>query len=140
MDAPLTTETPGGSRRWGRHELEALADATAASRSRPWSDGTAAVPVAALGLAAGAATHATFHAADGYAASIPLAQAVADGVLLVPPAAAGRTGLRLVVPGASSACFNVKAVVRLELTEGPGRHTVDPDPHDNAFVPGWDER
>ena len=140
MQTVLTLEAPGVARRVERVELGPH-DAAAAERAGRWAQGLDAVAfrdVVSLLDAPDGMTHATFHAADGYAASIPLDQAMSDGVVLV-PREAGRTGVRLVVSEGSTSCLNVKAVERIELTRGPGKHTVDPDPHENAFVPGWDE-
>jgi DMSO/TMAO reductase YedYZ molybdopterin-dependent catalytic subunit len=81
------------------------------------------------------ATHVTLHAADGFAASVPI-EAVRDRALIIYelddgplPAAAGGP-LRFFVPDAAAcrtadvdACANVKALVRIEFTVGPGADT-----------------
>jgi hypothetical protein len=124
-----------------RDALERLASDEAATKAGAWSGEGAAVAFAALADLVGVGdeiTHATFHASDGYAASVPLDQARRDAIVVVPPASAGRTGVRLVVADGSTKCLNVKAVQRVELTAGMGKHTVNPDPHKNPAVPGWD--
>lgn len=85
-----------------------------------------------------AATHVVFHASDGYAVSLEMAEAVSDALLVLPPPGSGKTGVRLVVAGSRSKCFNVKAVTSMELRISPGRHTVNPEPHRNPRVTGWD--
>ena len=73
--------------------------------------------------------HVTFHSEDGrFSATLPLAQAMAHGVLLyeldgepLPDQKGGP--FRLVTPGLGDLCANVKQVGRLELTEGPGKDT-----------------
>jgi hypothetical protein len=137
----LRVDGPSGELRLDRERLRSLADDDAAERAGRFAQGMPAVRVSAvLSLVdAGAATHATFHAADGYAASIPLEQAAADGLILVPEPGDPKPGVRLVVTEGRTACLNVKAVERLELTVGQGKHTVNPNPHEAARVPGWDE-
>lgn len=140
-DVVLRLDGPDGSRELTRDELEALSDRNAAERAGRWAEGCAALHFRSLAshLPAGAeATHATFHAADGYAVSITLDQAMVDALVLVPAATTGRVGVRLIVAEGHTTCLNVKAVTRVELTAGPGKHTVDPEPHENAFVDGWD--
>lgn len=130
-------------RGYDRAALERLATADAATRAGRFADGMTAVAFSALVAEADVpsdVTHATFHASDGYAASVPVDTAARDAVIVVPSGAAGRTGVRLVVADGSSNCFNVKAVERVAFDVGPGRHTVDPNPHQNAAVPGWDDR
>ncbi len=135
----MRVDGPRGRSELTRETLVRLADPEAAERAGPWGAGHAAVPVAALIERTVRADHATFHAADGYAASLPLSQALADAIVLVPPDGSGKVGVRLVVADGTTTCLNVKAVTRIELTRGPGKHTVDPDPHENAFVPSWDD-
>ena len=65
------------------------------------------------------ADHATFHSGDGlYRASIPLAELeraeLADG--------------RLTVPGGRTQCWNVKDVVRIEVTTGARPDSVPENP------------
>lgn len=142
MSAVLRVETPAGSRELDRADLEALAEPAAGARAGRWSAGMIAVPFRAVEQRVNASvsvTHVTFHAADGYAASMPLDQARADAVLLVPPPGTGRVGARLVVSSGETTCLNVKAVTRVELRSGPGRHTIDPNPHTPARVRGWDD-
>jgi hypothetical protein len=127
----LRIEGPKDVRELDRDALVALADRK--ERGMP------ALGFRALAGDVADADHATFHASDGYAASIPLEQALRDAVILVPPAEAGKVGVRLIVSQGGTTCLNVKAVERVELTRGPGKHTVDPNPHEPAFVPGWDE-
>jgi len=75
------------------------------------------------------ADHATFHSADGrFAASLTLKQATEHGILIyqldeepLPEQDGGP--YRLVTPGLGDLCANVKGVVRIELTEGPGKDT-----------------
>ena len=63
--------------------------------------------------------HATVHAgADGYTASIPLSD-LARGSL---------TDGRLVVDGGRTLCWNVKDVVRIEVTVGPRPDSVPENP------------
>lgn len=141
MDVLLSLDVPTGTRPLDRDELRDLATAGAAELAGRWAEGMAAVPftaVAGLVEVPDEITHATFHAADGYAASLPIEQVLADGVLLVPGATSGKLGVRLVVDDAGTTCVNVKAVRRIELRRGPGKDTVDPDPHENPAVPGWD--
>ena len=141
-DVVLRLQGPGGSRDLRRAELESLADPTAAQSAGAVGAGLSAVPFRALaGMVphAPGVTHATFHATDGYAASIALEQALADGLVLVPPESSGKVGVRLVVTQGRTMCLNVKAVERVELTVGPGKHTVNPNPHTPARVHGWDE-
>jgi DMSO/TMAO reductase YedYZ molybdopterin-dependent catalytic subunit len=128
-----------GGRALSRPELEGLADPAAARQAGRWAEGMTAIPFRALVDDPRDATHVTFHAADGYAASLPIEQALADAVVLLPPDTAGRTGVRLVVSEGNTTCLNVKAVRRIELSRGPGKHTVDPNPHTPARVAGWDE-
>jgi 2-dehydropantoate 2-reductase len=81
-----------------------------------------------LALAVGA-NHATFHSQDGqFAASLTLQQASDYGILIyeldgepLPPQKGGP--FRLVTPGLGDLCANVKAVARIEFTEGPGKDT-----------------
>ena len=64
------------------------------------------------------ADHGTVHSADGYRASIPVTEL--------------RRGLldhgRLTVPRGRTLCWNVKDVVRIELTEGPRPDSVPENP------------
>jgi DMSO/TMAO reductase YedYZ molybdopterin-dependent catalytic subunit len=78
-----------------------LADLLDAARPRPGAD------------------HATVHAAaDGYRASIPLTELrrgeLADG--------------RLTIPDGRTMCWNVKDVVRIEVTTGPRPDSVPENP------------
>lgn len=81
------------------------------------------------------ATHVTLHAADGFAASVPIEE-VRDRALIIyawdnaplPDAAGGP--LRFFVPDAAACrtadvdtCANVKSLVRIELSIGPGADT-----------------
>ncbi len=75
------------------------------------------------------ADHVAFHAADGtYSACLTLKQAREHGVLVyeldgdpLPDTKGGP--FRLITPGLGDLCANVKGVVRLEITKGPGRDT-----------------
>ena len=79
----------------------AVEDLLAAARPRPGTD------------------HATVHAAgDGYTASIPLTE-LARGTL---------TDGRLVVDGGRTLCWNVKDVIRIEVTVGPRPDSVPENP------------
>jgi 2-dehydropantoate 2-reductase len=75
------------------------------------------------------ADHATFHSQDGqFAASLTLAQASEHGVLVYEmdgaPLPASKGGpFRLLTPGLGDLCANVKGVVRIEVTRGPGKDT-----------------
>lgn len=81
------------------------------------------------------ATHVTFHAVDGFSASVPV-ESVRDRGLIIyaledaplPESAGGP--IRFLVPDAAAcrtaevdACANVKALSRIELTVGPGTDT-----------------
>lgn len=120
----------------GKEFAAALADAPRVDVSRldPRRSGTAVPLSAVLDLVEGLseATHVTLHAADGFAASVPI-ELVRDRGLIVyalddgplPDSAGGP--LRFFVPDAAAcrtaevdACANVKALVRIELTVGPG--------------------
>jgi 2-dehydropantoate 2-reductase len=82
------------------------------------------VPALAIG-----ADHATFHSSDGrFAASLTLKQATEHGILVYqldeePLSEQNGGPYRLVTPGLGDLCANVKAVARIELTEGPGKDT-----------------
>jgi 2-dehydropantoate 2-reductase len=73
--------------------------------------------------------HVTFHSADGkFAASLALKRAVETGILVyrrddqpLPIEAGGP--FRLITPGLGDLCANVKNVVRIEFTRGPGKDT-----------------
>ena len=81
------------------------------------------------------ATHVTLHSADGFSASIPLADVRETGLILfqlegqeLPDSAGGP--FRFLIPDAAAcrtaeldACANVKSLVRIELTNGKGRDT-----------------
>ncbi len=75
------------------------------------------------------ADHVTFHAQDGqFAVSLPLAQASEHGVLVyemdgAPLPVAKGGPFRLLTPGLGDLCANVKGVVRIEVTRGPGKDT-----------------
>ncbi len=79
------------------------------------------------------ADHVTFHAADGYAASLPLDQAAGSFIVFEAggEALAAEEGgpMRAFLPEGPSYCTNVKSVQRLELTRGPGKDTVPRGPH-----------
>jgi hypothetical protein len=62
--------------------------------------------------------HATVHSGDGYRASIPVDE-LRRGVL---------DSGRLTVPGGRTLCWNVKDVVRIELTEGSQPDSVPENP------------
>jgi hypothetical protein len=135
---PLVIESPEGTVEVARADLVRFARPEATARAGRWGTQGDVVPVELVaGEVAPDVTHVTFHAADGYAATLPLEQALSDGVLVV--SGAERVGVRLVVDGGGTTCLNVKAVTRVELRRGPGKHTIDPNPHQNAFVPGWDD-
>ena len=69
------------------------------------------------------ATHATAVSADtGYRASIPLATLRDHGLVMHTPD--GPTPWRLVVPDGETLCWNVKGLVRLEVTAGPAEDDV----------------
>ncbi|HVL80731.1 MAG TPA: hypothetical protein VM840_03965 [Actinomycetota bacterium] len=124
-----------------RDELAELTTEDAVRRAGAIAEGMVAVPFEAVLVDADPpadVTHVTFEALDGYAVSIPLERAASDAVLLVPRHDDPRQGVRLVLLDDGEACMNVKAVVRVDFSEGPGRHTVDPNPHRNQQVPGWD--
>jgi 2-dehydropantoate 2-reductase len=82
------------------------------------------IPALAIG-----ANHVTFHASDRkYSACLTLQQAREYGILVyeldgaaLPDTKGGP--LRLVAPGLGDLCANVKGVVRIEITRGPGRDT-----------------
>ena len=82
------------------------------------------VPALAIG-----ADHVTFHSQDGqFAASLTVKQAAEYGVLVYEidgqPLPESKGGpFRLVAPGLGDLCANVKGVVRIELTKGPGKDT-----------------
>lgn len=82
------------------------------------------VPALAVG-----ADHVTFHSQDGqFAASLTVKQAAEYGVLVYEidgqPLPESKGGpFRLVAPGLGDLCANVKGVVRIELTKGPGKDT-----------------
>jgi len=82
------------------------------------------VPAMAIG-----ADHVTFHSQDGqFAASLTVRQALDHGVLVYEldgqPMPESKGGpFRLVAPGLGDLCANVKGVVRIELTKGPGKDT-----------------
>lgn len=89
------------------------------------------------------ADHVTFHSQDGkFAASVPLQDAVENGVLIYKrdggPLAAEKGGpIRLIVPHGDNACSNVKSVIKMELTVGKGKDTTTGDPdHDNPEIHG----
>ncbi|MDA1165331.1 MAG: molybdopterin-dependent oxidoreductase [Planctomycetota bacterium] len=81
------------------------------------------------------ATHVTLHSADGFSASLPLADVRDTGLILfqlegqaLPDSAGGP--FRFLIPDAAAcrtaeldACANVKKLVRIELTTGKGRDT-----------------
>jgi 2-dehydropantoate 2-reductase len=75
------------------------------------------------------ADHVTFHSADGrYAATLTLAQAKEFGLLVYEldgePLADEKGGpFRLITPGLSDLCANVKGVNRIEVRRGPGKDT-----------------
>jgi len=75
------------------------------------------------------ADHVTFHSQDGqFAASLTVRQAMDHGVLVYEldgqPMPESKGGpFRLVAPGLGDLCANVKGVVRIELTKGPGKDT-----------------
>ncbi len=142
VDALVALQAPTGTRELTHPELVALANPEAGRLAGDRSHGHTAVTVRALaGLVPSleGVTRVTFHAVDGYAVTLDVEEALRAGVVLVPPITTGRSGVRLVVDGGSTGCLNVKAVRRIELGAGPGKHTVDPNPHDNAHVPGWDD-
>lgn len=82
-----------------------------------------------------AATHVTLHSADGFSASIPLADVRETGLIIfqldgqkLPDAAGGP--FRFLIPNAAEcrtaeldACANVKSLARIELTTGKGTDT-----------------
>ena len=82
------------------------------------------VPTFAIG-----ADHVTFHSLDGkFSASLTLKQAMEYGVLIYEMAEAPLPNekggpFRLVTPGLGDLCANVKGVVRIEITRGPGKDT-----------------
>lgn len=86
--------------------------------------GVLEVPALAVG-----ADHVTFHSQDGqFAASLTVKQAAEYGVLVYEldgqPMPESKGGpFRLVAPGLGDLCANVKGVVRIELTKGPGKDT-----------------
>lgn len=89
------------------------------------------------------ADHITFHSQDGkFAASIPLQDAVENGILIykrdggpLPDSKGGP--IRLIVPHGDNACSNVKSVIKMELTIGKGKDTTTGDPdHDNPEIHG----
>lgn len=81
------------------------------------------------------ATHLTLNSADGFAASIPLAEIRDSGLIIfeidgqpLPESAGGP--FRFLIPNAAAcrtaeldACANVKQLVKIELTRGKGRDT-----------------
>lgn len=81
------------------------------------------------------ATYVTLHSADGFAASIPLAEVRETGLVIfeingqpLPDSAGGP--FRFLIPNAAAcrtaeldACANVKHLARIELTNGKGRDT-----------------
>ncbi len=75
------------------------------------------------------ADHVTFHSADGrYAATLTLAQAKEFGLLVYEldgePLTDEKGGpFRLITPGLSDLCANVKGVNRIEVRRGPGKDT-----------------
>lgn len=87
----------------------------------PVSSRSRSGPVADL-LAAAAprpeADHATVHSGDGYRASIPVHE-LRRGTL---------TEGRLTVPDGRTLCWNVKDVVRIELTSGKHADSVPENP------------
>lgn len=75
------------------------------------------------------ATHLTFHASDGFAASVPLGDVVGKGIIVyklegkpLPKKFGWPT--RVMIPKGPSECANVKSVVRIELTVGKGKDTT----------------
>jgi 2-dehydropantoate 2-reductase len=82
-----------------------------------------------LPAAAISADHVTFHSQDGrFAASLTMQQARDYGILIYEldgePLPEQKGGpFRLVAPGLGDLCANVKGVVRIELTTGPGKDT-----------------
>jgi 2-dehydropantoate 2-reductase len=82
-----------------------------------------------------AVTHVTLHSADGFSASIPLADVRESGLIIfqldgqeVPDTAGGP--FRFLIPNAAEcrtaeldACANVKSLSRIELTVGKGTDT-----------------
>ena len=123
----------------GNEFATALADAPSVDVSRIDSGRTGtAVPLSAvldLVEIAPEATHITFHAADGFAASVPIESVRSRGLIIhaledapLPDSAGGP--LRFFVPDAAAcrtaevdACANVKALARIEFTVGPGADT-----------------
>lgn len=74
-----------------------------------------------------AATHATCISADGlYSASIPLCDLREKGLVLHTPD--GPSPWRLVVPEGRTLCWNVKGLISLKLTAGPGDDAVPENP------------
>jgi 2-dehydropantoate 2-reductase len=73
--------------------------------------------------------HVTIHSGDGrFAASLSLPEARQYGILIYEldggPLPDTRGGpFRLVTPGLGDLCAHVKNVVRVELTQGPGKDT-----------------
>lgn len=81
------------------------------------------------------ATHVTLHSVDGFSASIPVAEVRESGLIIfqlkgqpLPDSAGGP--YRFLIPDAAAcrtaeldACANVKALARIELTNGKGRDT-----------------
>jgi DMSO/TMAO reductase YedYZ molybdopterin-dependent catalytic subunit len=123
----------------GNEFASAIADAPHVDVSRLDSPRTgSAVPLSAvldLVQPLPEATHVTLHAADGFAASVPI-ESVRDRGLIIyaldeaplPESAGGP--LRFFVPDAASCrtaevdtCANVKALTRIELTAGRGADT-----------------
>lgn len=75
------------------------------------------------------ADHVAFHASDGkYSACLTLQQAREHGVLIyeldgAPLPDTNGGPFRLITPGLGDLCANVKGVVLIEITKGPGRDT-----------------
>jgi hypothetical protein len=140
--APRYDLSVDGGAGYHRDELAELATTDAAERAGDMADTLIPVPFESLLVdndVPDGSTHVTFEASDGYAVSVPIAQAQSNAILLVPRHDDPRYGVRLLLFGSGKACMNVKAVVKVSFSEGHGRHTVDPDPHRNREVPGWDQ-
>ncbi len=77
-----------------------------------------------------------------YAASIPLDEALENGILIYKregaPLPESKGGpVRLVFPEGENDCCNVKSVKKIELTVGKGKDTTTGDPdHDNPAIHG----
>ncbi|MBI3845997.1 MAG: methyltransferase domain-containing protein [Planctomycetes bacterium] len=100
------------------------------TKSTPGEGGVALEALLALARPQSAGTHLTIHGADAFCASVPLADVAARAGILFRegrlPLARERGGpVRFVIPDATTCgkggidrCATVKAVVRLEVTEG----------------------